>query len=236
MDLSTLIRERALASGVDPATLLRIAQVESGLNPNATNPASSASGLYQFTRGTWGRYGSGDPRDPVASTDAAARLTNANTSALRSAGLPVTPGTIYLSHFAGADGARKLLTASPDTPAGAVLGEKAVQANPFLGRMTAGQLTNWASSKMGGAGPTAETATPAAAAPVAAAAPAEAESETAQPALAGAMQQLMGGAGGYAQRESPEVKTAQLPAINYPNTPAMQRARALARAAIMRTM
>jgi hypothetical protein len=34
-----------------------IAKYESGGNPRAENPTSSASGLYQFTDGTWGGYG-----------------------------------------------------------------------------------------------------------------------------------------------------------------------------------
>ena len=34
-----------------------IAQAESGGNPTATNPRSTASGLYQITNGTWAEYG-----------------------------------------------------------------------------------------------------------------------------------------------------------------------------------
>ena len=34
-----------------------IAKYESGGNPRAENPTTSASGLYQFTDGTWGGYG-----------------------------------------------------------------------------------------------------------------------------------------------------------------------------------
>ena len=38
--------------GVDPKLAVAIAEAESGLNPNAKNPASSASGIFQFIDGT----------------------------------------------------------------------------------------------------------------------------------------------------------------------------------------
>ena len=68
-----LIRERALANGVDPAALVRIAQIESGLNPSAANPSSSAKGLFQFVDRTAKQYGLTNPLDPAASADAGAR-------------------------------------------------------------------------------------------------------------------------------------------------------------------
>jgi len=39
--------------GLDPALVLCIAQLESGLDPAAKNPTSSASGVMQIIRGTW---------------------------------------------------------------------------------------------------------------------------------------------------------------------------------------
>lgn len=60
---------------------------ESGGNPNAQNPRSSAAGLWQFLRSTWdkmvprdvtgGSYDSGAVLDPVAATRAAAWLRHA---------------------------------------------------------------------------------------------------------------------------------------------------------------
>ena len=47
------IRTTAEASGVDFSYLVKQAQVESGLNPNARAGTSSAAGLFQFTSGTW---------------------------------------------------------------------------------------------------------------------------------------------------------------------------------------
>jgi hypothetical protein len=101
-----------------------------------------------------------------------------NGGILKGAGLPVTPGTQYLAHFAGPKGAVGLLNADPSTPAGAVLGDAAVKANPFLRNMTAGDVAAWADRKMGGssapmsmAGPRAPAAPAAPSAPLSLAPP-----------------------------------------------------------------
>lgn len=157
MDIGQIIRDRAAANGVDPAVLARIAQIESSNNPNAGNDSSSAKGLFQFTDGTFKKYSSGNVFDPATSADAGARLLKDNAAGLASSGLETSPGALYLAHFAGLGGARKLLTADPTTPAGDVLGADAVKANPFLARMTVADLKSWAGGKMGDAGSSAPT-------------------------------------------------------------------------------
>jgi Transglycosylase SLT domain len=171
MDIGQIIRDRAAANGVDPAVLARIAQIESSNNPNAGNDSSSAKGLFQFTDGTFKKYSSGNVFDPTTSADAGARFLKDNAAGLASSGLETSPGALYLAHFAGLGGARKLLTADPTTPAGDVLGAKAVEANPFLARMTVADLKNWAGGKMGDAG-SSSAPTPAAAPTTAAGTPA----------------------------------------------------------------
>lgn len=47
------ITEAAIANNMEPQQALLIAKCESGLNPFASNPTSSAKGLYQFTDQTW---------------------------------------------------------------------------------------------------------------------------------------------------------------------------------------
>lgn len=164
-DIGQIIRDRATANGVDPAVLARIAQIESNNNPNAAATGSSAKGLFQFIGPTFAKYAppGADPFDPTVSADAGARLLKDNASGLASAGLETSPGALYLAHFAGLGGARKLLTADPGAPAGDVLGADAVKANPFLANMTVADLKNWAGGKMGDAGTAPTPANPLAA-------------------------------------------------------------------------
>lgn len=60
--------------GQPRADMLRVAQCESVLDPNAVNPASGVSGLFQFMPGTWATtpYANEDIFDPVANANAAA--------------------------------------------------------------------------------------------------------------------------------------------------------------------
>lgn len=139
---------------------------ESGGDPNARNPNSSAGGLGQFINSTWvsmlqkhrpdlveGR----SPQELIAlksDPDLSKQMTEAyasdNGAILSKAGLPVTPGNTYLAHFAGPQGAVSVLSADPTAPVSSVLGAAAVKANPFLNGMTAGDLQAWANRKMGG--------------------------------------------------------------------------------------
>lgn len=136
---------------------------ERGSTPDARNPNSSAMGDGQFLEGTWletlAKYrpdltGTRDQllamrADPALSKAMTDAYANQNAGILSSAGLPVTPGSTYLAHFAGPKGAIGILNADPSIPAGAILGERVVQANPFLKDMTAADLRNWADRKMG---------------------------------------------------------------------------------------
>ena len=145
----------------------QIISVESGGKSDATNPRSTAVGPGQFTEGTWldtitknrPDLVQGKSRDeilamrtdPDLSREMTGALANQNAGILSNAGVAVTPGSTYLAHFAGPKGAIGILNADPSTPAGAVLGDRAVKANPFLAKMTAGDLAAWADRKMGGA-------------------------------------------------------------------------------------
>lgn len=53
LSIEDKIRIAAKESGVDEETAVRVARCESTLNPKAQNKHSSASGIYQFTIGTW---------------------------------------------------------------------------------------------------------------------------------------------------------------------------------------
>ena len=140
---------------------------ESGGNPNAQNPNSSAGGLGQFIDSTWlamlkqerpdlveGR----SPQellalksDPALSRQMTEAYASQNGKILSNAGFEANPGNTYLAHFAGPQGAVKVLSADPGAPVEAILGQQAVAANPFLKGMTAADLQTWAARKMGGA-------------------------------------------------------------------------------------
>lgn len=58
--LEKFIADYAIEKEVDPDLILRIAKCESGLNPKAKNPNSTASGVFQFINSTWNHYCKGD--------------------------------------------------------------------------------------------------------------------------------------------------------------------------------
>jgi hypothetical protein len=76
---------------------------------------------------------------------------NQNGQILSKAGFEANPGNTYLAHFAGPQGAVKVLSSDPAAPVESILGPQAVAANPFLRGMTAADLQGWAAKKMGGA-------------------------------------------------------------------------------------
>ena len=150
---------------------------ESGGNPNATNPNSSAAGPGQFIDSTWLStikaarpdlaQGQSDAdllalkTDPQLSREMTQAYAQQNQAILAKAGVPVTDGTTYLAHFAGPQGAVKVMQADPAAPVADILGPGVVKANPFLANMTAADLQAWASRKMGGsAAPASPAASP----------------------------------------------------------------------------
>lgn len=167
----TLRSSTAISTGVVPGDARsvmksRIKVVESSGKLNARNPNSTALGPYQFLKGTWerlykSRYGDTgkssaeihalrtDPRlNEILMDD----LMALNEASLRSAGIPPTAGNLYLAHFAGDAGARKLHRAPANASARSVLGDAVVNANSFLENMTARDVIAWAERKMGGQG------------------------------------------------------------------------------------
>jgi hypothetical protein len=153
VDPRQVIEETWTRRGLDPRAGLAIAQIESGLNPNAKNPNSSASGLFQFITSTANQYGLTDPMNPYQNADAAARLYADNTASLRKVlGREPTVGEAYLAHQQGAGGAAKLL-ANPNARAVDVVGADAVRLNGGNENMTAGEFADLWIRKADGGGP-----------------------------------------------------------------------------------
>ena len=144
----------------------KIISAESGGNPNARNPHSSAGGAGQFIDSTFlsmmrkhrpdlvaGKSNADILAlkfDPAISREMTSAYASDNAGILSKAGLPVTPGSTYLAHFAGPQGALGILKADPSMPVAGILTPAAVKANPFLNGMTAADLRAWADRKVGG--------------------------------------------------------------------------------------
>lgn len=99
-------------------------------------------------------------KDPQLSREMTARYVEQNTSIMMKKGLPVTPGSLYLAHFAGPGGAAAILSAPEDVDAATVIASldahpnrtrgKIVNGNPFMKGFTVKDLKNWAHLKMQG--------------------------------------------------------------------------------------
>jgi hypothetical protein len=150
-EIRKVINDAAARHGVDPQTMIDIAGVESGFNPNAANRESSAGGLFQFIDSTAAEYGLKNKFDPVQASDAAARLVKANAAGLeKTLGRKPTSGEIYLAHQQGLGGALKILK-NPDANAAALLGNESVLKNGGTLQMTAREFANrWTGKFSGG--------------------------------------------------------------------------------------
>lgn len=168
------LSKKQLDSAAIQALVARIITVESNGDPNARNPKSSATGAGQFLDATWleavRRYrrdllkGRDDKqildlrRDAKLSREIATRLVEHYAVMLNKRHLPVTPGTLYLTYFAGPAGGVAVLTGAESADAATLMAsadvtgratrEKLVSANPFLARLTVGDLKAWADRKM----------------------------------------------------------------------------------------
>jgi hypothetical protein len=153
----------------------RILTVESG-GHDVKNRRSSAAGPAQFLDDTWlemihayrpdlikGRTRAALlalRAEPQLAHEIAVRFAERNAALLHRRGLPVTAGTLYLAHFAGAAGAAALLKAPPHADAAGVMAmadasgktsrAQIVKANPFLDEYTVTDIREWADRKMHG--------------------------------------------------------------------------------------
>lgn len=120
----------------------RLAEIESGKNPAAKNPNSTAKGLFQFIDSTAKEYGVKNPLDPMQALEGVKRFTAANRGVLvAELGREPTQGELYLAHQQGPGGAVKLLS-NPDAKAVDVVGKKQVKLNGGDENMTAGEFAN----------------------------------------------------------------------------------------------
>lgn len=156
--------------GVSPASYYgsfanEVGQAESGNNPNATNPRSTASGPDQFTDQTWlslvrqaaPQYAAGKSEaqllalrnNPGVSKEMTEFNAVRNANALIKAGDPLSHTNLYLAHHYGAMGAQDILAAPANTPAAKILSPAAIAANPGIADKTTAQLIAQAGGAVG---------------------------------------------------------------------------------------
>ena len=172
--LHDLVPDQSTREVTVEAVVERIISIESNGDPNKKNKRSSATGLAQFLDKTWLELiqthrpdlarGRSEDRtlelrgDAKLAREITMRFTEQNAELLRKRSLPVTPGTLYLAHFAGGAGALAILSAPENSDAASAMAsadatgrtkrEKIVKANPFLERFTVAELKSWADRKM----------------------------------------------------------------------------------------
>jgi hypothetical protein len=145
-EVAAAVQAASAETGVDFSYLLAKAAVESGFDPKAHAPTSSAAGLFQFLDTTWmamvrehgAEHGYGDyakaidsgrlsPKmrkeilnlryDAKASASMAAEYAKENQNYLeKSVGGDIEQADLYLAHFLGAGGASKFLKAMRENP------------------------------------------------------------------------------------------------------------------------
>lgn len=59
-----IIRYWSSVYSIDEKMMIFLAEIESNLNPRAKNPNSTATGLFQFLKGTWDAHCEGERTNP----------------------------------------------------------------------------------------------------------------------------------------------------------------------------
>lgn len=146
--LKDTIAAAAKMVGVDPSIMFKTAAVESGFNPSAKAGTSSASGLFQFTKGTWDemirKYGAKygytpgniSPMDPKAAAIMGAHYIKESIASLgKKVGGAIGATEAYIAHFLGAGGANQFLGAmksNPQAPAAQAMPKAAAANKPIF--------------------------------------------------------------------------------------------------------
>lgn len=124
VDPKEAISKASKLVGVDENTLLKIAAIESGFNPNAKAKTSTAGGLFQFTDSTWNylldkygkKYGLGNDTSKYSVKANALMAAHYVKDSIKTLGPDANANSIYLSHFLGPTGAKTLLNNLNNNP------------------------------------------------------------------------------------------------------------------------
>lgn len=131
----------------------RTRKAESGGNDNAKNSKSSASGRYQFVKGTWEGLGFNwaDRFDPNKQEQAMQKFTMQNINTLsKQLNREPSYGDAYGAHFLGVQGYLDLVRANPSSPVSSVFSDSVIRANASVMRnKTVGEVLNFINKKAG---------------------------------------------------------------------------------------
>lgn len=161
-DMKVIIRDAAVRNGVSPEMAIRIATIESSLNPNSGSRSSSAKGLFGIIKGTWKGLGGvpGQELDPKANADLGTKYLKQNhTSVSKALGREAAAHEVYAAHFFGPRVSAMLKAQDElwDKPIEKGLAlfnsdnmvQKILSQNPHLRGKTVGQVIEWLRFKTG---------------------------------------------------------------------------------------
>lgn len=146
------IAQAAEEAGIDPDYMVRLAGAESSYRPGVKADTSSATGLFQITKGTADRLGRSHGKKSVEEEIAdGIAITKANQETLKNyLGRAPRNDELHLAHVFGAGRANGIINAKNETPIDKVLPPNVIKANSkgiFKTVKTVGQLKAWAKAK-----------------------------------------------------------------------------------------
>ncbi len=143
--IKNTITNVAKSLGFDPSTAATIANIESGLDPNAKSRTSTASGLFQTTDDTFlDQIGDlNNKNDPMKNSLAGIMNLKSVSKGLSDfLGRKPTGSEIYLGERFGLEGAKKLFSANPNSMASSIFSPQVLKSNSDLGGLSASQIIN----------------------------------------------------------------------------------------------
>ena len=146
---------------MDPYLRMLMAMESGGQNIINHSGATSATGLYGFTKPAFKQVQIDNPelrsvtweqfqQTPDIQHTFAAKLKDSNVNRMSSRGIPVTPLNMYKYWFMGPAGAENFLNKSPETPLSQAMSPEAIAANPWVNKFqTVGGLSSELNRRIG---------------------------------------------------------------------------------------